>query len=297
MTRHAFTLIELLVVISIIALLIALLLPALESARDAANSVRCLANLRQGVIGLRTYATDNGGHVPSIVKENNAGFTEFLVRVGGNHEQDPLPTGRSDGGAVGMGIPLRDSYLTSHEFLYCPGRSDDDPKVNGRPGIRGRDNTPWADFSAELGNYQVTSSYLTATGGPTANNDTYNTDPIYNLSLIHHFDYTPSDAPIMVDYFGVDRDINLNDTPLGPTVVTHGQGINVARFDGSAGFVVDPDNRLDTYGWRPGYTPVVNLGRFDDNSPDNHGMDYLIIELLGWGFDRTRNHYKQVQIN
>ena len=72
--RSAFTLVELLVVIGIIAIMIALLLPALSRAREQANAIKCMSNLRQLGQAFVLYNTNYNGYViPSYTMTGVAG--------------------------------------------------------------------------------------------------------------------------------------------------------------------------------------------------------------------------------
>jgi prepilin-type N-terminal cleavage/methylation domain-containing protein/prepilin-type processing-associated H-X9-DG protein len=72
--RAAFTLVELLVVIGIIALLISLLLPALGKARDAANTIACLANLRSAGQAMQIYVAEYNGFLPGSANTSGRHF-------------------------------------------------------------------------------------------------------------------------------------------------------------------------------------------------------------------------------
>jgi prepilin-type N-terminal cleavage/methylation domain-containing protein len=73
MKQRAFTLIELLVVIAIIAILAALLLPALSKAKNDASKVTDLNNLKQIMVAVNVYATDDGDVLPPP-NWDNGGF-------------------------------------------------------------------------------------------------------------------------------------------------------------------------------------------------------------------------------
>lgn len=81
--RKKFTLIELLITIAIIAILAAMLLPALNSAREKANTISCSGNFKQFALALTNYTSDFDDFYPSCQKlGSSATWSEYFIKEG-----------------------------------------------------------------------------------------------------------------------------------------------------------------------------------------------------------------------
>lgn len=85
-TNRGFTLVELLVVIAIIGILVALLLPAVQSAREAAQATHCLNNLRQLGLSALNFESAQRRFPPGYLAGD-----EFLHGNGALHTADGKP--------------------------------------------------------------------------------------------------------------------------------------------------------------------------------------------------------------
>ena len=109
-----FTLVELLVVIGIIAVLISILLPALSRARQAAQRVACLSNMRQCFVEMRMYANENRDRVPLGFTWSDKSKTRMVCDTFSSYY-----AGQPNGWFTVMGYLYVGGFMRSPNIWYC----------------------------------------------------------------------------------------------------------------------------------------------------------------------------------
>jgi prepilin-type N-terminal cleavage/methylation domain-containing protein len=107
--HSGFTLLELLLVLTLIGILATLVTPALSAARQKAEAVACIGNLRALGIAVQAACNDNDGTVPYIeIDPLEPIYTEEMMRLAG---VDQLPKGL---------LETLSPYGITERHLQCP---------------------------------------------------------------------------------------------------------------------------------------------------------------------------------
>jgi len=116
MKKNAFTLIELLVVIAIIAVLMAILMPALRRAKNLAQGIHCVHNLKTLSLGWVMYQDDNDDKIIGGETGTESGNDESWVKGPKGNDPDPIER-KKEGIRQGLLYP----YVGKSVDVYrCP---------------------------------------------------------------------------------------------------------------------------------------------------------------------------------
>ncbi len=136
--RKGFTLIELLVVIAIIAVLMSILMPALQRVKKQAQTVACMARLRQWGLIWKMYCDDNDGRwLSGEGTGNGLWWMEKMRHMAKDEELWTCPTAtKHDGGGNKISLfTFRAWQFTSGGHTYTGSYGPNGWMCNHRAGI------------------------------------------------------------------------------------------------------------------------------------------------------------------
>jgi prepilin-type N-terminal cleavage/methylation domain-containing protein/prepilin-type processing-associated H-X9-DG protein len=114
--RGAFTLVELLVVVAVIALLVAILLPSMAAARERAQRVKCMTNLRSLAAADLQYANDYNGYIKRNSGQTEGPTTFYLIA---QNQRIPLISATWPGGSGGFESQYAVAF-SKIKWMNCP---------------------------------------------------------------------------------------------------------------------------------------------------------------------------------
>ncbi|MBN1796441.1 MAG: type II secretion system protein [Sedimentisphaerales bacterium] len=214
--KRGFTLVELLVVIAIIALLLAVLMPALNVARELANTAVCGSNLSQITKALYLYMMNYDENTVFAIRNANSPGDTALYWMGklGKYMGDPMYGEQYEKGEV-------------IKVLICPSapakRADEGVDLSslGNDGLAGKAKVPWTQRRI----HEEDNEYRETIGGYGINawiayDSFYPTRSSGSSAFKKHIDI-PNETPIFADctwICGWPLKLSLNPAPTAAQV-------------------------------------------------------------------------------